>query len=64
MTYQDRLVEDTLASFCSAIEAVGGVVECEDGTTGLAVDPDWIDLASVYLRACAILERDPLVAET
>lgn len=50
-----------LAGFCMTIEASGGVKDLEDGV-GCVADEDWLDLASDYLRACALLGREPKYA--
>lgn len=52
-----------LEDLCTTVEVTGGVVpnpEC-DGTFVLVADRDWVDLADVYIRACAVLGRQPLM---
>jgi len=45
----------------STIEATGGLIEFGNGSIAPMVDWDWIDLADVYLKACAELKRKPLM---
>ena len=54
-------LERALTAFINTVNATGGLVRLEDGTYGLEVDPDWIDLADAYLSACNALARQPMV---
>jgi hypothetical protein len=56
-------VPAALVSFIGTIEATGGC-SCEDGLLVPVGDPDWIDLADAYLRACAAIGRTPLIDRT
>jgi hypothetical protein len=56
-------VQAALQAFIESIEVTGGCLRDEGGEVAPVGDPDWIDLADVYLRACAALERTPLIAE-
>ncbi len=51
-----------LASFCSTIEATGGVMKLEDGLHAPVGDENWIDLGEAYLDACLALDRLPKIA--
>jgi len=48
-----------LKEFCDDIDATGGVLTNDDGECAPAGDEEWIDLASTYLKACKILNRNP-----
>jgi hypothetical protein len=49
-----------LKALVDAVDATGGL-ESEGATIYPAADPDWIDLADVYLTACIELELHPLI---
>jgi len=55
-----------LADLCDTIDAAGGLEHADDDdVNGRLVpvgDPDWIDLAEVYLAACDVLGREPLIS--
>jgi hypothetical protein len=57
-------VRAALDDFIETIEATGGCVQEEGESLGPAGDPDWIDLADAYLRACAAIGRTPLIDRT
>jgi hypothetical protein len=57
-------VRKALDGFIETIEATGGCVQDETGSLGPAGDPDWIDLAEAYVRACTAIERTPLMERT
>jgi hypothetical protein len=49
-----------LTALADAIDATGGVIETgRSGTVAPAADPTWPDLGSIYLDACAVLDRQP-----
>ena len=54
-------VRDSLVEFCDDIEATGGISPnpVGDGTSILACDDEWVDLAETYLKACRALGRKP-----
>ncbi len=51
-----------IRELCDTIDSTGGLCPDEEGSGNPAPAgcPDWIDLAQVYLRACAVLGRRPL----
>ncbi len=52
-----------LLSLVEAIESTGGLVPIRDGAALAPVaDLAWTDLASTYVDACRVLERELLVA--
>ena len=52
---------DALAAFVHTIEATGGALGREDGTTVPACDEEWVDLGEAYLLACEALGWAPEV---
>ena len=54
-------VRAALHEFIKTIEATGGCVRDEGDTVVPAGDPDWLDLADAYLRACKALGRAPRI---
>lgn len=52
---------EVLASLCNTVEATGGLIALEDGAFAPVGDPDWIDLADVYLAACEVVGRTPKI---
>jgi hypothetical protein len=54
-------VREALHGFIETIEAAGGCCRDEGDTVTPAGDPDWLDLADAYLRACRALGREPWI---
>ncbi len=52
---KDRALKD----FIEAINATGGVEFSGRGECAPVADPDWIDLGSAYLAACAAIGVSP-----
>lgn len=52
-----------LAEFILDIETLGGVYVDRRGLHRLLCDPDWIDLAETYMKACRVLDQKPLVED-
>lgn len=58
----DVTPEEVLIEFCKDIEDTGGV-KLDAGGSGCVVplaDDTWIDIGETYLKACEVLNRDPL----
>jgi hypothetical protein len=58
--------ELVLEDLVRTIEATGGLVQADDGDPGVlapAGDPTWIDLGDTYLKACEVLQREPVIHE-
>jgi hypothetical protein len=51
-----------LAEFVDVIEATGGVAKDDAGLHAPMADPEWIDLGEAYVRACAVLGKESVVA--
>lgn len=51
--------DNPLVSFCTTIEATGGVQVDRSGFAAPKGDPEWIDLGEAYLAACELLGRRP-----
>jgi hypothetical protein len=56
-------VREALHGFIETIEAAGGCLRDEGDTVVPAGDPDWLDLADVYLRACRAMGREPRIRD-
>ncbi len=56
-------VREALHGFIETIEAVGGCLRDGGDTVAPAGDPDWLDLADVYLRACRAMGREPRIRD-
>lgn len=54
---------EVLKNLVDTVTDTGGVYENPDGTHSPVGDPDWVDLADVYLAACAVLGIEPRVSE-
>jgi hypothetical protein len=54
-------VREALEGFIKTIEATGGCHRDEGDSVVPAGDPDWLDLADAYLRACKALGREPQI---
>jgi hypothetical protein len=54
-------LREALQGFIETIEATGGCVRDEGDTVAPVGDPDWLDLADAYLRACKALGREPQI---
>ena len=55
--------QDAADLLIEAIEASGGITRIEKGLYAPVADPDWTDLAQVYLVACAEKCVEPLFAD-
>jgi hypothetical protein len=55
--------EQVLKDLVATINATGGLIQESDGTYVPLADPEWFDLAYVYLDACETLGLDPKIAE-
>lgn len=53
---------DVLRELCYCIEVTGGILY-RDGLAIPLGDPEWSDLGTVYLDACAVLGRVPYEAK-
>jgi hypothetical protein len=60
MNQQQRFIQVSKAArdFIHAIEASGGLVLNDEGQVGVAADPTWTDLASIYVAMCRAYGRD------
>lgn len=56
-----RSTRDAADLLITTINVTGGVVAFSDGTHAPQADPEWIDLAEAYLRACEEKGVEPLV---
>jgi hypothetical protein len=56
-------VEAALLDFIETIEAAGGVAKNPDGFYAPVGDREWTDLGDAYMKACAILKREPYLEE-
>lgn len=52
-----------LEEFVNDIELTGGVFKDKNGWYTLVADPDWIDLAETYVKACRVLGRKPALVD-
>jgi hypothetical protein len=52
-----------MTDLVDTIECTGGLIRNEDGTVAPVADPDWTDMGTIYLKACAALRRSPLYQE-
>lgn len=52
-----------LREFIDAIEVTGGVIQQENGICYPVADPEWSDLANIYLRACEVAGTQPMVTK-
>lgn len=59
--YSGQEALDVLDSLIETVEATGGLTQLPDGMYALCADEAWIDLAHVYIQACAVLGRIPRV---
>jgi hypothetical protein len=50
-----------LEDLVGTIDATGGCARDDDGNVCPEGDPDWSDLGDVYLAACSVLGRAPLI---
>jgi hypothetical protein len=50
-----------IEEFIADIENTGGILQRADGLVTLTVDLEWIDLAETYQKACAVLNRSPMI---
>jgi hypothetical protein len=59
MSEQEQLREafTILKSLLRTVNATGGVVRFANGTSGLAVDPEYIDLGEVVEQTARFFER-------
>jgi hypothetical protein len=57
MNAREELIKAARAVLAT-IESTGGLVDFEDGTIALAVDPDWLDLADAALALQKALEAN------
>lgn len=55
--------EAVLEEFVNDINILGGVWEDEKGMPRPMADPDWIDLAMTYLKACRVLGVEPVYSK-
>lgn len=53
-------LRDVLTEFVEDIDATGGITDNEGFMVPIA-DPEWIDLATTYQKACRVLGRQPLI---
>ncbi len=58
-----RNAEEVLLDLVETIDSVGGILINENGYAVPVCDQDWVDLGEVYLEACKILNRFPMVEE-
>lgn len=54
---------EVLAEFVSDINLTGGVYLDKKGLHHPVADPDWIDLAETYLKACQAIGKKPTIVE-
>lgn len=52
-----------LQYFVENIDVTGGISEDESGSSYPEGDPDWLDLADTYLKACKELGVEPYIQE-
>lgn len=53
--------EKVLTDLCDTIEDTGGVCMTMLGFLAPVADEYWGDLADVYMQACVVLKRTPMV---
>ncbi len=53
-------IRAALDEFCANIDATGGLTRGEEGLPVPCGDPEWLDMADTYLKACAALGRTPV----
>lgn len=53
----------SLTKLVGLIDSTGGVLELRDGLYAPNADPDWIDLADLYMEVCSLLGLPPRIRE-
>ena len=54
---------ETITDFINSIDALGGVVKCDENTYCLAAYDECYTLADAYVKACKLVERIPKVVD-
>ena len=55
--------KDVLRELADTIEAAGGVIRDPNGIYHPAGDEEWSDLGDVYIKACQVLGKEPIVTD-
>lgn len=58
-----KKLKEALKLFCEDIDSTGGVTMNAKGFYSPLGDPDWLNLADSYMKACQALGRKPFVRE-